>query len=153
MMVSLKNLHEKSLQEIFDYVVEKLAEQGEPSFDNRQKSCMYRMKKDGKILNCAAGFLMPQETEEEMELIEIVEGKNFDAAIEVFKTKGYRNLARPSVDSKLVLIIRLQRAHDGPQRDSTKKWCAEVKEKLLEVANSFDLDETSVNKYWKEEKN
>lgn len=58
--VHLDNLNEKTYQEVFDFVVEKLFEQGEPS--HLDGACMYRSyNDDGKKLKCAAGQLMTDE--------------------------------------------------------------------------------------------
>lgn len=101
-----------SLQEIFDFVVTKLREQGEPSLDPVSNACLYRGPNGRK---CAAGWLLP-DGEQAKEGVEAWNVPYFD---------GFSIRAQQ-------LINALQDVHDGY---GWKPW----EKGWLEVATEYNL--------------
>ena len=146
-MVSINNLHEKSLQEIFDFVVTKLDEQGEPSM-NTHGSCKYYQEIDGKAIQCAVGFLLPSTTEDDLNLIKSVEGRRARVLLEIMRP--YAEFKKLESDKKVDLLQDLQLCHDskadysyrathGKEAHDTM-WKTKVYEDLHRVANEYELD-------------
>lgn len=149
-MVSINNLHEKSLQEIFDFVVTKLDEQGEPSMD-AGGACKYYQEINGKVIKCAVGFLLPSATEEDLNFIKSVEGKRVVVLLE--STTPHTEYKKLESDKKVDLLQHLQFCHDskadygyraahGKEAHDTM-WKTKVYEDLCRVANDYQLN-TSV---------
>lgn len=146
-MVSIKNLHEKSLQEIFDFVVTKLHEQGEPSI-NSDGECVYHQKNEDKILQCSVGFLLPTETEDDLYRIGMQENKKAISVLKAFKTE--EEYAALDSTRKVSLISDLQHCHDDPvesfllirhgKKYHTKLWLQRTSNALWWIAAKYDLD-------------
>lgn len=68
--ITVHNLKESTAQEVFDFIANHLLTQNEQSvvrsdIDHPREipmnGCLYRMEKEGRILKCAAGCLIPDE--------------------------------------------------------------------------------------------
>lgn len=116
----------KTDQEIFDIVVEHLRKQGEKSEDFYSievpyQSCRYRAFKNGKILKCAAGCLIPDE--------------EYSKSFEDHAAK-YVSFFQIYYKKNLSLISALQMIHDFAE---VENW----ETKFSNLANEFNLKYTS----------
>lgn len=119
--ITTDNLHEVTAQQVFDYVVGKIREQGKPSFVNHR--CVYRGEEGAK---CAAGWLMSNALVEQLEALSIV-------------WKNWWGLRRDDVVPFYHedLIILLQDAHDEAARSS---FFMEVfEENIYDLATRLNL--------------
>ena len=112
MQAELKELFidkEPTRQEVFDFVVSKLVQQGQPSIDeNSDSACVYRGKNN---LKCAAGWLLPDEM-----YVSHIEGSSVycDTFQKLFKKTEVYWFKKSSKYYRL--IDNLQDAHDGSGR-------------------------------------
>lgn len=126
-MITLKNLHLATEQEVFDQVARHLLTQMETSINSPK--CLYRTElDDGTILKCAAGCLIGDDeyTEE------------FDCGI-----SSWSYLIRDSLvptDNCSSLITKLQGVHDS---FDPKEWNYE----LHNVATEFNLNTEVLNEF------
>ena len=99
--VTLKNINEFTLQEIFDRVAKHLLNQNEIAKDYSGK-CLYRVKKDNKVLLCAVGCLIPdKDYSENME----------EQSINDLFRRYYAQYEQPDT-LRLELLQGLQEIHD-----------------------------------------
>ena len=104
-----------TLQEIFDFVVSKIIEQGAPSLELRPTgvyACYYRAERNGKTLKCAAGHLIADEGYRVN-----MEGRGADYLFSRVNDNFRTNLRTIDFDEVPAgmaerLVIRLQSAHD-----------------------------------------
>lgn len=123
-MITLKNLHLATEQEIFDQVARHLLTQMETSIVG--SVCKYRhIKQDGTILKCAAGCLIADD-----EYIKDFERKTWSLLIEKY---GIPN-------TNAWLISQLQILHDTM---ATEYW----KNELEILANGFNLNTEVLNEF------
>lgn len=132
-----------SFQDIFDYVAEKLMEQGEKSISWEQEVCQYRQEHSDKMLKCAIGWLIPDE----------LYNPGFEdhgGGLEyVLNTLGVttRDVDDDTYFTERYLFFReLQECHDNTPEDEfrTGLW-----NEMSKLANKFNLDKTHLNKvYW-----
>jgi len=125
MTLTLETLNPADNQQVFDFVVAKLREQGCQSMDTGDNTCMYRGRNDTK---CAAGHLIPDcDYEKSWECSGVHYQGTGNAVSSYFDLKGY--------DCKL--INELQKVHDSYcVNDWEHKW------KLL--AETFGLTYTPI---------
>lgn len=123
-MITLKNLHLATEQEVFDQVARHLLTQMETSIVG--SVCKYRhIKHDGTILKCAAGCLIADD-----EYIKDFERKTWSLLIEKY---GIPN-------TNALLISQLQILHDTM---ATEYW-----ENELEIlAKGFNLNTEVLNEF------
>lgn len=125
MKISLKNLHEASLQDIFNQVKEHMLKQGEACLSTSY-GCSYR---NSKGLKCAVGCLISDE-----EYSHKFEDKNLGNLLEYFKETGiFSNLRNFSSTPQYNLLYELQRIHDVK---NPRYWEALLKE----LAKDFKID-------------
>lgn len=129
-MITLSNLHEATIQEVFDQISIHLLTQNEQSFilntdcDHEFKVCAYRGRNE---LKCAVGCIISDD-----EYNKDMEGASWFAI-----SKSYAVL----VDSEISLMIGvLQKIHD---RDAPIYW----KECLINTAIAYGLDYSHLNKF------
>ena len=123
-MITLKNLHLATEQEIFDQVARHLLTQMETSIVG--SVCKYRhIKQDGTILKCAAGCLIADD-----EYIKDFERKTWSLLIEKY---GIPN-------TNAWLISQLQILHDTM---ATEYW----KNELEILAKGFNLNTEVLNEF------
>src|SRR5690606_13748718 len=130
--ITLRNLCEKTEQEVFDYVCEHLVRQGKPSWSSKYGVCLYLDDEGNK---CAAGCLISDD-----EYKTDYEGQNWVTLIGNFKE---------TTSCHVHLISRLQQAHDSSTMDLRSNryngggirmdFINILKPKLLGVANEFGL--------------
>lgn len=117
----------KTQQEVFDFVVKALVEQGRPAWDPKQRMCMYRTP-DG--CKCAAGHLIPDESYKPS-----FERKSIDAVV----LRGV--VAAIGVEGHL--LYRLQRAHDQAAEEAARavipRWLQGWAHNMRVVALTFNL--------------
>jgi len=98
-----------TMQDVFDFIVTRLIEQGEPSIQSGINSarCMYRYGN----LRCAIGHLIPDKA-----YTPKMEGKNVYSLeyAPLFKWA----YAQPSPTRALEFLASMQRAHDGDNEES-----------------------------------
>lgn len=97
-MITLKTLPQATAQDVFDQVINHLAQQKERSTEENGLSCLYRHEKpDGTILKCAAGCLISDD--------------EYDS---YFEKKRWLNLVKIKMmpEEHQLLIDDLQKAHD-----------------------------------------
>lgn len=126
-MITLKNLHLATEQEVFDQVARHLLTQMETSIVG--KKCLYRTKlDDGTILKCAAGCLIGDDeyTEE------------FDRKNSSWSWLIYNNLV--PTNNCVELITTLQGLHDNFEPEC---W----KARLHNVATEFNLNTEVLNEF------
>lgn len=121
-------------QEIFDTVVRALRKQGQPSAVPGH--CLYRSVKEGKVLKCAAGHLIPDE--------------EYDPSWEGKGSHFVPYLQQAFRDDVRWLIRDLQSAHDQEMVDvsldedkpipAKEEWLAEFLKRAADVARYYDLD-------------
>lgn len=95
-MITLKTLHEASLQQIFEQCANHLLKQNKKCATNGDGFCKYRLND----LKCAAGCFISDD-----EYREHFEGKSFTESV----FQKYYPLIQ---DEKYIIIYRLQRVHD-----------------------------------------
>lgn len=126
-MITLKNLHLATEQEVFDQVSKHLLTQMETS--RKGPKCLYRTKLyDGTILKCAAGCLIGDDEYNE----------EFDCEI-----SSWSYLIRDSLvptDNCSSLITKLQGVHDS---FDPEEW----KSELHNVATEFNLNTEVLNEF------
>lgn len=123
-MITLKNLHLATEQEVFDQVARHLLTQMETSIVG--SVCKYRhIKQDGTILKCAAGCLIADD-----EYIKDFERKTWSLLIEKY---GIPNTNK-------WLISQLQILHDTM---ATEYW----KNELEILAKRFNLNTEVLNEF------
>jgi hypothetical protein len=114
-------------QDLFNFVLLKITEQGEPSYEDDK--CLYRMiKSDGTVLKCGAGQLIPDEVYDPS-----MEGK---AAFVI----SYFQL---NLRKQIHLISDMQSAHDRAARNclnfEDKPFIELFNDYMKEVAKNYDL--------------
>jgi hypothetical protein len=135
-----------SLQSTFDFIVDALVTQGEPSVAPTTPTCQYRIvAPSGKVLKCAVGHLIP----------DFLYGPQFDGPP---GGVPYGNLP-DSVRSHLTeqagkpakfddFMAAMQRAHDIPAARSTGPvWVRRFLARAEGVAAQFMLDTDNVRKH------
>lgn len=123
--ITLTNLHTKSLQEVFDYVVTHMFTQNQRSLLPDGSGCAYRGS-DGRM--CAVGCLITDDEYEAIDLLfrraneqdpaaeqESIEGNRWMSVCLVMNRAG---ITRPSEDMQM-LLTGLQRVHD---QYNTRDW-------------------------------
>ena len=115
-MITVRNLHQYSEQEVFDYIANHLLTQNKQARLADGSECAYRTEGG---LKCAAGCLIPD-----------------DLYKPEFEGKGYRGLvAIEHFDSThRDLIHRLQILHDDNQPE---KWANELRDLALNLRLEF----------------
>ena len=114
-------------QEVFTFVVTNLLQQNEKSV-SCMGMCLYRCyKEDGRVLKCAAGWLIPDEDytpefDSQDGDVTFVEGSLNNRATNYFRAKGFN----------LDLLFYLQSTHD---RFNVKDW----KNEFAILAKEFGL--------------
>jgi hypothetical protein len=124
----------KSKQEIFDYVVQKLIEQGGKS---TSEGCAYRGDYGRK---CPIGWLIPDEA-----YISIIEGMPWCEIVSHAETNAtYSSVIKavyddidPSSGVDNTFLSDMQIAHDDSDSDG---WDAQMEIKLFSFAMKYDLD-------------
>lgn len=111
-------------QETFDLVVKHLLEQGVPSFSDLGLECRYRLAEGGRVLKCAAGFLIPDDKYDPS-----YEGRS------VVDVRIHELIA--SLGHDPYLVGSLQAAHDDASE--ADPYLPRLKTKLIEVANRYAL--------------
>lgn len=123
-MITLKTLHEYTMQEVFDFVGNHMLKQNETSVKSwdGEETCMYRLQKeDGTILRCAVGCLIPDEDyTSNME----------DKTILNMQEQGIINIQSMDV---INLLTSLQETHDYTH---PSKWGMSLKE----IAKQYHLN-------------
>ena len=141
--------HTENPQEVFDFVVGKLFEQGGKSLmdGNNDLICMYRGEGDRR---CALGWLIPDSEyvpDMEKRVLDAYTGQlsNFDSAT-TLSVKSFR------VTHNVHLIRALQMAHDESPTNHDGSWtegqrfdCLIVPQ-LRRIASSFNLDSSIIDR-------
>lgn len=121
-VITTENLHEVTEQEVFDYVAEKIFEQGKPAYDTGQASCTYRLGN----LKCAAGHLIRDE--------DYKEEYKYSTWYTLVENDGF-----PEIHERL--ISKLQFAHDNSVSEiDPSLFLTKFDSRLAEVANDFNLE-------------
>lgn len=119
-----------SFQDIFDYVAEKLMEQGEKAFNFESETCQYRQEHTtGTVLKCAVGWLIPDE----------VYKTHFenDALQDVLEFLGEKTTTAEKVANKRFKFLQnLQRCHDDAGDTSFRN---DLFDHMTELANIYNL--------------
>lgn len=130
--VTIHNLDQVSAQEVFDFIVSHVLNQGKPAVRDHEGNCVYRTYNG---LTCAAGCLIPY--------------GNYSLAMENI---NWSSLARAEgVESHVGLVESLQGAHDSAARDyfaasfSKEPFTHRFQAKAQTVAERFDLETTVLN--------
>ena len=124
-MITLKNLHLATEQEVFDQVARHLLTQMETSIVG--SVCKYKhIKQDGTILKCAAGCLIADDEYTE----------DFDSGVSFWSSLIENGLI--TTDNCFSLIIELQGLHDEFE---TECWESE----LYNIADRFNLNTEVLN--------
>ena len=126
-MITLKNLHLATEQEVFDQVSKHLLTQMQVSTDGQ--TCLYRnFLDDGTILKCAAGCLIGDDEYNE----------EFDRGISFWNSLIEKGLV--PTNNCAFLIIKLQTLHDNFEPEC---W----KARLHNVATEFNLNTEVLNEF------
>jgi len=112
----------KDNQQVFDFALGKIREQGKPATDNAV-SCMYRAPNN---LRCVAGWLIPDE-----DYISEMEGSQVKDLVNPARLFFRRN------EFDLNLIIAMQEAHDNNAEGPA--FVERFNEDMQEVATNFNL--------------
>jgi hypothetical protein len=139
--ITLQTIQNFTKQEIFDFIVGKLIEQGSPSID-KGISCLYRGPNG---LKCAIGHIMPDESHSLG-----LEGKSVDGVANHLKL-----IIREDVHKQLRgFLSELQCIHDScsnhQQTINGCKWSKLFFGRLVGLAKKYDLTykfEEQANKY------
>lgn len=118
-MIDVNNSTE---QEVFDYVLDFLLEQGESSREDAL-TCKYRLEKEGRILKCAAGCLIKDEN-----YTSEIEGKSW-ITVGLPAKVGIFNHER--------IIYRMQQAHDATSNLNFKEG---ILDKFKKIADQNNLN-------------
>jgi hypothetical protein len=100
-VITTRNLHEHTAQEVFDFVCLKVLEQGKPSY--RGGACAYRGE-DG--LKCAVGHLIEDDA-----FAAELDKRTLGVAVGMFNTEDFERLGWRG-PAHLKLLSELQVAHD-----------------------------------------
>ncbi len=124
--MNLLNIDNYSKQEIFDFVVNKLLDQGHGSTDERGR-CMYRADNGSR---CAIGWLMPDTWVAKEDFCYTGTLKKYDVRVSV---------------EQLFFLEDLQRAHDyAALRTSMRcrrgQFAEKLEERCQEVAKTYGLN-------------
>lgn len=133
--IHLGNIHEFSLQQVFDKVATHLLTQKQPAMRKDNTTCAYRAP-DGKT--CAVGCLMTdEEYNPRFEGVGIT-SSTFDNFFNEGSNEGYEEGNRVMADRHRALLFDLQDVHDMAQNsdDPVAQW----KEDLTSVAETYGLD-------------
>lgn len=130
-----------SFQDIFDYVAEKLMEQGERAVDRENYClCVYRYYAEDKILTCAVGCLIPDEQYREG-FEEVGDGLEY-----VLAALGLDTRKGEDFTERVLFLIDLQRAHDNAVDVNFR---ISFRNNMTDLANKYKLDTTQLDKvYW-----
>ena len=122
-VINEKNLAEHTAQEVFDYIVQNIFEQGEPSYDRDNDECRYRLGK----LKCAAGHVLSDE-----------------AYKPKFETKPWNSIVHEHnfSDAHVSLIRDLQGAHDLSALYGSS-FLVKFDKKVQSIANEYNLNYTT----------
>ena len=122
-----------SKQKVFDYVRERLLEQGKASvvrtIMNGSSGCAYRSPDGSK---CAVGWLIPDRSYD----------PNMEGSVDELFTYYHMPIheAGVAVVDKYEFLTSLQDAHDNLEKTSTKKeFRSELKKNLKNVAEQYNL--------------
>lgn len=117
-------------QEVFDFVVHALREQGVPSIDTSDFRCQYRaMTESGRTLKCAVGHLIPDDLySPDLE------------SLSPDNTVMQRVLARLELTEHTELLTDLQRAHDESAFLYDPNWLKIFLDDARKVAEKHGLD-------------
>lgn len=130
--ITLWNINDYSLQEIFDAVATHLLTQKEKSHDylepDGKLNCTYKSVSDnGTVLHCAVGCLIPED--------------KYDASFEgryITALLSYLDLAISR--NKIDLLIHLQVIHDTTL---VSEWYSS----LIDIATLYDLNTLTLDKF------
>lgn len=128
-IVSLHNLEESTQQEVFDFVVTHLLTQNERATEGN--GCGYRVKKEDRVLMCAAGCLIPDDV--------------YTPKMEGLTWSGLYEHKLINIKAHKDFISVLQNVHD---LNSVEKW----KEKLVSFAEIRNLNYDILNNFKNETK-
>lgn len=134
-IITTRNLHQFTEQEVFDFICRKVIEQGVPAMEDI--SCKY-LTADGK--KCAAGHLMLEQD------LKVLKAKgSVDVFIgSDFKVLGWEMSPFTISPFHLGLISSLQNAHDGSSMKGD--WfLSEFKRMALDVATNRNLNPSILN--------
>lgn len=125
-------------QEIYDTVVEHLAVQKVASVDPETFICKYRFNKDGRMLACPIGRLIPDEQYcpalEDITIDSLIDDGTISADI-IFEDESKIELGNLSAAQ---FLLRLQCAHD------TGYTLERLKYLLYKIAELYNLDHSKV---------
>lgn len=126
-----------TLQEIYDKVFMELLEQGCASTDPFDGFCYYRTHSEsGKVLKCAAGWLIPDELyDDKVENISVSDAYAEHPGVFSYVFEG------PGGERKLELAKALQNSHDHHlSRYGKHAWL----EEMLAIGKRFSLNTNDV---------
>ena len=124
----------QTLQEVFDMMVDHLAQQKRRSYDTEHKACSYRTKEG---LSCVVGCLLSDHVFERS-----IKGRHEYASINLLMSiPGISDeLAISGVDDPLEFYLNMQSVHDNSIS------LVDIKSGLKSVALKFNLDPNGVEK-------
>lgn len=115
--VSLFNLQESTAQEVFNFVAKHLLTQNKRAFNH---GCRYKICKDGKVLKCAAGCLIPDNI--------------YSSSMEGSTWSGLTTAFPQFSSQHNELIRRLQIVHDS---SSVENWSSELEQLSIKLNLKF----------------
>lgn len=127
--VTIHNLNDCTAQEVYDFIAHHLITQGEKASGEKvcitgilspPNGCFYRMEKEGKILKCAAGSLIPDEDYKPV----FESGHSWKAIVYIY--------FKETITSHQQLISNLQYIHDTYE---VVDWLSELKN----IATEYNL--------------
>lgn len=130
--VTIHNLDQVSAQEVFDFIVRHILDQGEPAIKGNGPDANYCQYRTENGLSCAAGCLIPDE--------------DYEASME---EKRWPQIAEENgVLHHKLLIYSLQDAHDKAARIAfpNNTFLETFRHLATQVANELTLDTTELNR-------
>jgi hypothetical protein len=127
------NMGSRSLQETFDFVLNFIRKQGEPSIDRSfEVNCRYRLFP--RNLKCGIGCLIPDE-----DYLPEMEGKNVfhNPVFSVLEKLGYMKIG----DDSMIFLCQLQSAHDVPALTGLtgSEFVSNFNERMKVISEENDL--------------
>ena len=118
-------------QQTFDTVAVHLVQQGEPSILRGSKSPRYYLEREGKVLRCAIGCLIPGDSYHAF-----VEGKTVGTLLKSEQLADLQPVRKVLAQHDERLLVRLQCAHDSQVAavGSDAEWLRECVAELRGIA-------------------
>lgn len=122
-------------EEIINFVIDKLIEQGGPSMNADDSSCQYRGIEGRK---CAAGWLIKDEVFDKVDPDD-VEGLTVETAVaELYSSPVNELLFASGVDVRQLPLVKvLQEKHDGFANNPLEHWVSGLQQARADLLKAY----------------